>query len=44
MRQHEKYQTICDYALTISYDMGNINYVSVYAVSPFWGTDVEWSV
>ena len=21
MRQHEKYQTICDYTLTISYDM-----------------------
>ena len=25
MRQHEKYQTICDYALTISHDMGVIN-------------------
>ena len=25
MRQHEKYQMICDYALTISHDMGVIN-------------------
>jgi hypothetical protein len=25
MRQHQKYQTICDYALTISHDMGVIH-------------------
>lgn len=25
MRQHEKYQTICDYAPTISHDMGVIH-------------------
>ena len=30
MRQHEKYQTICDYALTISHDMGVIHDVKRY--------------
>ena len=30
MRRHEKYQTICDYALTISHDMGVIHDVKRY--------------
>jgi len=30
MRQHEKYQTICDYAPTISHDMGVIHDVKRY--------------
>lgn len=30
MRQHEKYQTICDYTLTISHDISVIHNVKSY--------------